>query len=56
MSLPFVIGIAVMAMLVVAWMFVQNKKDRRGLEEKLNRDYPPPREDHEDADPEEPMK
>lgn len=56
MNIAVVSGVVMLALIVVIWMITRNKKDRRQLEDKLNRNYPAPREDKQDPDPEPQMK
>ena len=55
-NLPVVAVVILASLAVVVWMIMRNKRDRRQLENKLNRNYPAPRPDKADPDPEEPLK
>lgn len=54
-NLPLVAGLILLAGFLVGWLFVQNRRDRRALQDKLNRDYRHPREETSDPDPEPPL-
>jgi LPXTG-motif cell wall-anchored protein len=46
-----VIGIAAISLLI--FLLYQNRKDRKKLEQQLNKDYPKSKDDEKDAEPEE---
>ncbi|HEX4876454.1 MAG TPA: hypothetical protein VFV31_07250 [Chitinophagaceae bacterium] len=50
---PYIFLVVVLSLGVIVFLFRQNMKDRRNLEKKLNEDYPRPRKDEEDPEPEE---
>lgn len=44
------VGVAVIILIV--WLLLRNKKDEQDLEKQLNEDYPKPRDEQKDAEPE----
>jgi low affinity Fe/Cu permease len=50
---PYIFLVSVAALVFIIFLFRQNMKDRKKLEQKLNNDYPKPKMDEEDVDPEE---
>lgn len=50
---PFIFLVIAVGLAVVIFLFRQNMKDRKKLEQKLNRDYTKPKKDEEDVEPEE---
>jgi low affinity Fe/Cu permease len=50
---PYIFLVSAAALVFIIFLFRQNMKDRKKLEQKLNKDYPKPKKDEEDVDPEE---
>ena len=50
---PYIFLVAILSLAVIIFLFRQNMKDKRKLEQKLNEDYTRPRKDKQDPDPEE---
>jgi low affinity Fe/Cu permease len=56
MNWPLIILVSITALALVVFLFIQNLKDKKSLENQLNNDYRKPKETENDADAEETAK